>query len=72
MRAARAAYTALASHDGELLLLFLLQGALHLRSEALGDHTLLSGDSVTIPAGVGVSLHAETGAEFLEVSLPAA
>ncbi len=72
VRAARAAYTPLASHDGELLFLFLLKGALHLRSESLGDHTLHVDDSVTIPAGVGVSLHAETGAEFLEVSLPAA
>ncbi len=69
---ARGAAAPLASHDGELLFLFVLKGALHLRSEALGDHTLLSGDSVTIPAGVGVSLHAETGAEFLEVSLAAA
>ena len=72
VRAGRAASTLRASHDGELLFLFLLKGALHLRSEALGDHTLHADDSVTIPAGVGVSLHAETGAEFLEVSLPAA
>ena len=72
VRAARDACTPLASHDGELLFLFLLQGALHLRSEALGDHTLHADDSVTIPPGVNVSLHAEAGAEFLEVSLPAA
>ena len=72
VRAARDAYTSVASHDGELLLLFLLQGALHLRSESLGDHTLHADDSVTIPPGVNVSLHAKTGAEFLEVSLPAA
>ena len=72
VRAACTACAPRASHDGELLFLFLLKGALHLRSEALGDHTLHADDSVTIPPGVGVSLHAETGAEFLEVSLPAA
>lgn len=72
VRAGRAASTLRASHDGELLFLFLLKGALHLRIESLGDHTLHADDSATIPPGVNVSLHAETGAEFLEVSLPAA
>ena len=72
VRAGRVASAPLASHDGELLFLFLLKGALNLRSAALGEYTLHADDSVTIPPGANVSLHAETGAEFLEVSLPAA
>ena len=55
------------SHDGEFQFLFVLSGALELRSAVLGIHTLHEGDSATIPAGAEVGIVAITHVEFLEV-----
>jgi len=58
-------------HAGEFLMLFVLDGALGLRSEALGDHRLDSGDSCVLPSGLPYALTGERGLEMLEVTLPA-
>lgn len=56
---------------GELLFLFILQGALGIDSLGQGNHQLLAGDSCVIPEGVDYTLEADAGLEMLEVSLPA-
>jgi mannose-6-phosphate isomerase-like protein (cupin superfamily) len=70
VRADAGARTSIASHDGELLFLFVLSGSLQLQSVSPGEHALHAGDSVTIPAGVEVSLRVSSPVEFLEVALP--
>lgn len=72
VRATGNAQTPMVLHTGELLFLFLLEGALVLRSDTHGEHTLHASDSLTIPAGMAVSLRVEKGVEFLEVAMPAA
>ena len=64
------ATTPIASHRGEFLFVFVLKGALRLKSATLGDHQLSAGDSVTIPSGVEASLRADAKAQFLAVALP--
>lgn len=59
-------------HTGEFLFLFVLAGELGVSGEALGHHRLQEGDSCVIPAGTAYELDAASGAEFLEVTLPAA
>jgi mannose-6-phosphate isomerase-like protein (cupin superfamily) len=54
---------------GELLFLFVLQGALGIDSRGQGNHHLLAGDSCVIPAGVDYTLRAGAGLEMLEVCL---
>jgi quercetin dioxygenase-like cupin family protein len=56
-------------HDGELLLWYVLDGTARLRVN--GD-TLVLGrdDSVTVPAGMVWSVHADPDTELLEVTLP--
>lgn len=71
VRTQASAATPPAAHRGELLFLFVLNGALQLSGASLGDHTLMAGDCVTIPAGSEISLRAATEVEFLEVALPA-
>ena len=71
VRGGSGAATQAASHDGELLFLFVLSGSLQLQSASLGEHALHAGDSVTIPAAAQVSLRAYLSVEFLEVTLPA-
>ncbi len=71
VRAHADASTALASHSGELLFLFVLKGSLAIESEPLGNHTLNADDSVVIPAGAAYSLRGGAGMEMLEVVLPA-
>ena len=58
-------------HAGEFLMLFVLEGALGLRSEAFGDHRLEAGDSCVLPSGLPYALTGEGGLEMLEVTLPA-
>ena len=60
-----------ASHDGELVFIFVLNGALALRGDVIGQQLLHEGDCATIPAGHIVSLQAATQVDFLEVTLPA-
>jgi quercetin dioxygenase-like cupin family protein len=60
-----------APHGGELLFLFVLSGELGLSAGAHGDHRLREGDSCVIPADTPYALEAASGAELLEVSLPA-
>lgn len=55
--------------SGELLFLFILQGALGIKSQGHGNHQLQAGDSCVIPAGVNYGLEADAGLEMLEVSL---
>lgn len=71
VRADFGAATRAASHDGELLFLFVLSGSLQLQSASLGERTLHVGDSATIPAGAEMSLRVSLPVEFLEVALPA-
>lgn len=59
------------AHAGEFLFYFILNGELSLRSDALGNHRLSSGDSCVIPAGADYALQAGPGLEMLEVTLPA-
>jgi quercetin dioxygenase-like cupin family protein len=66
-----AARTPVLRHDGELLFLFLLDGAALLAAE--GRHRLAPGDAVTIPAGMDYALDECTDdLALLEVTLPAA
>lgn len=60
------------SHDGEFLMLFVLEGAATLTAEGYGAHRLAAGDAVTVPRGLAHSL-TECGPdlELLEVALPA-
>ncbi len=68
----KAAGTATAdAHAGEFLFLFVLCGELRLDLQNQGRHSLQTGDSCVIPAGLDYTLHAAAGLEFLEVSLPA-
>jgi len=60
-----------ASHHGELVFIFVLNGALQLQGEVIGQQELHEGDCATIPAGHIVTLLAATQVEFLEVTLPA-
>lgn len=60
-----------ASHTGEFLFLFVLGGALHLTSRALGMHDLDVGDACTIPSGADYALDSATPCEILEIALPA-
>ena len=52
-------------HTEEFFFIFVLQGTLELNT-----HSLQSGDSCVIPAGVACGLHANEPAEYLEVTLP--
>jgi hypothetical protein len=52
-------------------MLFVLDGALGLRSEAFGDHRLEAGDSCVLPSGLPYALTGQGGLEMLEVTLPA-
>ena len=63
--------TASASHHGELVFVFVLNGVLQLQGDVIGEQVLRDGDCATISAGHIVALHAETKVEFLEVTLPA-
>lgn len=60
-----------ASHNGELVFIFVLRGALELRGDVIGQQALHEGDCATIPAGHIVALQGATQVEFLEVTLPA-
>ena len=60
-----------ASHNGELVFVFVLNGAMQLHGEVIGQHELHEGDCATIPAGHIVSLRMPIQVEFLEVQLPA-
>ena len=64
--------TPIASHDGELLFLFVLSGVVQLHSAPLGEHALQANDCATIPAGTDVSLSATAQTEFLDVAIPRA
>jgi hypothetical protein len=66
-----AATGATKGHAGEFLMLFVLVGALGLKSETFGDHRLDSGDSCVLPGGLPYALTGESGLEMLEVTLPA-
>ena len=57
-------------HDGELLFLFVLTGALGVRGEEVGSHLLHENESCVIPAGVQFELSGEPGLEMLAVALP--
>jgi uncharacterized protein YjlB len=54
---------------GELLFLFILQGALWIDGRGQGNHQLLAGDCCVIPAGMGYMLRSGEGLEMLEVCL---
>ena len=69
--AGAAATGATKGHAGEFLMLFVLEGALVLRSEAFGDYRLDAGDSCVLPSGLPYALTGEGGLEMLEVTLPA-
>jgi mannose-6-phosphate isomerase-like protein (cupin superfamily) len=59
-------------HDGELLFLFALSGGLRLHAGALEPLDLARGDAVAVPPGVPFGFEGSaTGAELLEVALPA-
>ena len=60
-----------ASHNGELVFIFVLNGVLQLQGDVIGQQVLHEGDCATIPAGHIVSLQAATQVDFLEVTLPA-
>lgn len=59
-----------ASHHGELVFIFVLNGALELRGDVIGKHVLHEGDCATIPARHFISLLVAAQVEFLEVTLP--
>jgi quercetin dioxygenase-like cupin family protein len=64
-----AASTGILSHQGELLFLFVLDGALTL--DCAGRHALAAGDAATIPAGMPYGFGACTpGLRLLEVAMP--
>src|SRR5262245_48133770 len=54
---------------GELLFLFILQGALWIDGRGQENHQLPAGDGCVIPAGMGYTLRAGAGLEMLEVCL---
>jgi quercetin dioxygenase-like cupin family protein len=58
------------THQGEFLFWFVLAGELSLTSRTLGQHTLYSGDSCTIPDGSECTLSGSDTLEVLEVRLP--
>jgi mannose-6-phosphate isomerase-like protein (cupin superfamily) len=60
-----------AAHGGEFLFFFVLAGYVALDVEGHGHHPLKADDSCVMPAGADYALHADAGAEFLEVTLPA-
>lgn len=63
---------ALTSHQGEFLMLFMLEGAATLTTDGAGAHALVAGDTTVIPAGLRHALTpASDDLEFLEVVLPA-
>lgn len=60
-----------ASHDGEFMFLFVLEGELSVRTEARGAQRLTAGDACVIPAGLQYAV--ASGAEntqLLDVTLP--
>jgi quercetin dioxygenase-like cupin family protein len=60
------------THAGEFLFLFVLAGSVRLAAAGHPDERLLTGDAVTIPAGLAHSLTAcSADLELLEVCLPA-
>jgi quercetin dioxygenase-like cupin family protein len=68
IRATKAASAALDGHAGEFLFFFVLQGEVAMEAAA---QPLQTGDSCVIPAQLAYTLHAQAGAEILEVALPA-
>jgi quercetin dioxygenase-like cupin family protein len=60
-----------ASHDGELVFVFVLKGELQLQGDAIAQQALQEGDCATVPAGQAVALKVQAQVEFLEVTLPA-
>lgn len=58
-------------HDGELLFLFVLRGALTVHSAEHGRHTLGPDDSCVLPAGSDFQLDPDRDLELLEICLPA-
>jgi mannose-6-phosphate isomerase-like protein (cupin superfamily) len=59
------------AHGGEFLFFFVLAGGIALDVQSHGQHRLKANDSCIIPAGVDYALHADSGSEWLEVTLPA-
>jgi quercetin dioxygenase-like cupin family protein len=71
-RAEAAADTPYATHDGELLLWFLLDGDVDVVRQELPPERLGRGDAVAVPPGVEHALAAgDHGCELLEVTVPA-
>lgn len=59
-------------HDAELLLVFVLAGAVTLTCEGHGAHALGPADAAVVPPGLSHALSGATGdLEFIEVTLPA-
>ncbi len=71
VRGRKGGITVAASHHGELVFVFVLNGVLQLQGDSISQQALHEGDCATIPAGHIVALQAETQVEFLEVTLPA-
>jgi mannose-6-phosphate isomerase-like protein (cupin superfamily) len=59
------------AHGGEFLFFFVLAGDVALDVQGHGKHQLKANDSCVIPADAAYALNAASGAELLEVSLPA-
>ncbi len=66
-----AAKAAFKPHGGEFLFLFVLRGDVALDVQGHGQHRLKTNDSCVIPADAAYALDVATGAEMLEVTLPA-
>jgi quercetin dioxygenase-like cupin family protein len=71
VRAGAAAEAALAGHDGELLLWFVLGGEADVLRHRAPPERLSRGDAVGVPAGIEHGIRTATGCELLEVTVPA-
>jgi quercetin dioxygenase-like cupin family protein len=71
VRAGAAAETPYASHDGELQLWFLLDGATEVVRNDSPPERLVRGDAIAVPAGIEHALVTSAGCELLEVTVPA-
>jgi len=71
VRAKATAQTPCATHDGELQLWFVLDGAVEVVRPDSSPERLARGDSVAVPAEMEHALETTSGCELLEVTVPA-
>jgi quercetin dioxygenase-like cupin family protein len=71
VRAGAAAQAPPTSHDGELMLWFVLDGEVEVLRHGATPERLSRGDAVGVPAGIEHAIRTVSGCELLEVTVPA-